>query len=419
MSIHSFEIKKGVNLHHINTDKFKTATLGFYFHRPLSKREVTINALLSHALKRGCPSYPDTMQLNKRLDELYGASLSCGVRKKGDSQVIHINFEFISENYVKTNQSILDGIFGLAKEIITGQTHFAAQQVQQEKENLRRLILSVINDKRSYANIRCVEIMCQNEPHGIRELGFAEDIEKIDEKSLYEHYKKIVLKSPVDVFVCGDVDINKVLEHIKQMFEYTNQMDFDRPKFQMTKSGGEIKKIIETENIAQGKLSLGFTTGINAPQRQYPALLIFNALYGGGPSSKLFNNVREKLSLAYYASSRADLLKGIMTVNSGIEVANYQKAYDEIMLQLGEIQKGNVTDEEMSAAVLAMINSVKSITDSAIAMEDYWLGRLIADTQVDFDELTSQLGKVTIEDVVEVSRNVALDTVYFLKGKES
>ncbi|MDD3765851.1 MAG: pitrilysin family protein [Eubacteriales bacterium] len=416
MSIQSVEIKNGVKLHYLHTKKFKTNSLGVYFHRPMQKSEATINALLSNVIKRGCPLFPRTKELARQLEALYGSKVVSGVRKKGDSQVIYINFEFVNENYVLKSQPVMENILDLVKSMVFAQEGFLKEYVSQEKENLKQLIMAQMNDKRAYAAQRCVEIMCKQEPYGICELGFIDDVDGINEGDLFEHYKNVVLKSPVDIFITGDVDIFWVEQKIKEMLEYIEVKSVKYPETVIIKDIGEIKNVTETQNIAQGKLSLGFRTKTASWDEKYPALLIYNAVFGGGPFSKLFNNVREKLSLAYYASSRLDMFKGVMIVNSGIEVANFQKAYDEIMTQFKAMANGDITDEEMSAAVLSTVNNIRSMTDSAMVMEDYWLGRLITGTALDIDELISMLKRVTKQQVIEVAQNVDLDTVYFLKG---
>jgi predicted Zn-dependent peptidase len=370
-------------------------------------------------LRRACPLYPETALLSKRLDELYGARLDAGVRKKGDMQIIHVNFEFANEEYIGKSQAIFENILLLAKSMVTDQTGFCANYVNQEKDNLRQRILALINDKKSYAHMRCIEIMCEAEPYGIRELGFVEDIEAIDEKILFRHYKNVLLSSPVDIFICGDADIDFAVEFLKDAFSRIETSQTKYPENVIVKEAGEVKKVVETENIAQGKLCLGFRTKTRATDENYPAMVIFNELFGGGPSSKLFNNVREKLSLAYYVSSKMDIFKGIMTVGSGIEVENFQKAYDEIMLQLNEVKKGNVTQAELSAAVKATVNNIRSMSDSAIVTEDYWLSRLITGTPWDFEEYCGMLQKITAEQVVRAAQDVTVDTIYFLKGKEA
>ncbi|OQB13853.1 MAG: Peptidase M16 inactive domain protein [Firmicutes bacterium ADurb.Bin193] len=419
MSIQSIEIKSGVNLHYIHTKKFKTTTLGFYFCRPLRREEATLNALLPNVLKRACPLFPESIGLSRHLDNLYGAKLHAGVRKKGDLQVIHINFEFINENYTGKSRPVLESIISLAESAILGQTSFSKEYVAQEKENLKQYIQSQINDKRSYAATRCAEIMCAAEPYGINEHGFINDVDAIDDNTLFTHYKSAFLSTPVEIFVCGDVDIFWVKQQIERIFSGVEPAGGKMPEMQIVKDVKEVKRVTETEQVAQGKLSLGFRTGIQPGDDAYPALLVYNAAFGGGPSSKLFNNVRERLSLAYYATSKIEMLKGLMMVNSGIEASDFDKAYDEIMAQHLAVQNGDISDDEMSAARLYTVNGIRSISDNAFMTEDYWLGRLIVGRLIELDELADCISKVTKEDVMKIARNTVLDTVYFLKGGEA
>jgi len=417
MNIQSTQIKKGIWLHYLETEKFKTNTLGFYITRPLCRSEATRNSLLSNVLRRGCPLFPDTKGLSGRLDELFGARLVSGVRKKGDLQVIHINFEFANEKFLPSHQPVLENVLNLASSVIFEQTGFSDEYTGQEKENLRQNILSQINDKRSYASIRCTQIMCEGEPYGISELGFEEDIESINSAELFEHYKNILKTSRIDIFVCGSIDISavktKLTDALKDLPERTDKY----PETIIKKDVGEIKKVTDTEQIMQGKLSLGFRTGVLPTDKNYSAMLVYNAAFGGGPSSKLFNNVREKLSLAYYANSRNDSLKGVMTVNCGIEVENFDKAYNEIMIQADAIKNGDITDDELKAAILSTVNNIKSIADNALMSEDYWLGRLIINTPISMEEIVNEVSTVTKEQIVETAKNIKLDTVYFLKGE--
>ena len=419
MSVNSIKIKSGINLHYLHTNKFKTTTLGVYIHRPLTKDEATKNALLSMVLRRGCVLFPDSRSLAKQLDELYGATLETGVRKKGDSQIININLSFANEKFINNSEPILESILTLADSMILKQTHFSKEYVEQEKENLKTLILSQINDKRQYASLRCTEEMCKNEPNGIDRYGFIDDIDGIDENILYEHYKNTFLTSPMDIFMCGEVDIFWVEQRLVEIFATIEVKNSKYPKISIIKNVAEVKNITETEQIAQAKLSMGFRTKVEPNDANYPALLIYNAVLGSGTYSKLFNNVREKLSLAYYVSSNTDYLKGIMLINSGIEVANYQKAYDEIMVQMNAVKNGDISDEEMQSAILATVNSIKSLTDNAVLMEDYYLSKLIAGNIIDIDELVELVSAITKEQVIEVAKDICLDTVYFLKGSEA
>lgn len=412
-------IKKNINLYYVPTKKFKTTTFSVYIHRPVTRKEVTLNSLLVSVLRRGCPGYEDTKLLSRHLDNLYGTAFSTTVRKKGERQLLCANFQFINDKFLDDDVNIFDEVLKLAEKAILKQTSFDEEYVNQEKENLRQFILSAINDKRSYASKRCVEIMCADEPYGISKNGYIEDLDSIDKDVLMNHYKNIVLKSPVDIFVNGDVDIESVTEKVRKMFEnYTVEYAVPAPS-DVKREAVDVKKVTEEQQIVQGKLSIGFRTNVFVNDEDYPAMMMYNSILGCGIFSKLFNNVREKLSLCYYASSSVDYLKGIMIINSGIEVSNFQKAYDEILVQMEDIKKGNISDMEMSAAVLGTVNSINSTSDNPFILDDYYLGRIIADKMVTLEEIADKIKSVTKEDVMRVAEKIQLDTVYFLKGCEN
>lgn len=413
------KIKENINLHYIPTCKFKTTTFSIYIQRPLTRKETTLNSLLSMVLRRGCPGFEDTKALSRYLDSLYGTAFSTSVRKKCERQLVCANFQFINDKFLDDEIDIFDEVLKLADSAFLKQEAFNEVYIKQEKENLKQQILSVINDKRSYASKRCTEIMCKDEAYGISKLGYIEDLDKIDKTTLYNHYKNVVLKSPVDIFVNGDVDINIIAEKLKKMFADINvEYNVSEPA-DVKKEVAEVKRITEEQQIVQGKLSIGFRTNVYVNDEDYPAMMMYNSILGCGIFSKLFNNVREKLSLCYYASSSVDYLKGIMLINSGIEVSNFQKAYDEILVQMEDIKKGNISDMEMSAAVLGTVNSINSTSDNPFILDDYYLSRIISDKIITLDELAESIKKVTKEDVMRVAEKIQLDTVYFLKGCEN
>lgn len=410
------EIKKNINLYYLPTSKFKTTSLSIYIHRPLLREECTLNSLISMLIRRGCPMFPESRDMSRHLDNLYGVSYSTGVRKKAERQIICANFQFVNEKFLEEKEDIIGKVFDFTQDAVLNQKSFREEHLKQEKENLKNLILSVINDKRQYASKRCIEIMCADEPYGISKSGYIEDFDGISADILFEHYKNVVLKSPVDIFVCGDVDIHYVEKRVRDMFaDFEVEYSVPAPA-EVKREVVEVKRITEEQQIVQGKLSMGFRTGVFTSDSDYPALMMYNAILGCGIFSKLFNNVREKLSLCYYASSNANYLKGIMTINSGIEVENFQKAYDEIMVQMDDILKGNISDVEMSAAVLGTVNTINSITDNPFAVEDYYLGKIIADDIIDLDVLAERINSVTKEQIMDVAKKIQLDTVYFLKG---
>ena len=417
MELQTYNIKSGVNLHYIHTTKFKTTTLGIYIHLPLTKETVTKDSLLSMVIKRACPLYPTTRVLAEQLDYLYGADFETNVRKKGDCHIISANFSFLNEKYITSHEPILNKVLSMAESIVLKQDGFDDDIVAQEKENLKQEISAQKNDKRSYAMKRCVEEMCKNEPYGIPRLGVLEDIDGITSDELYRHYKEHVMQGIFDVFVVGDVDIDSVEMRVKQMFAAVNVKSGCYCESTVVKTVGEVKNITEMEHVQQGKLSMGFRTKIEATDDKYPAVVMYNAILGGGLFSKLFNNVREKLSLAYYASSSVDYLKGIMNINSGIEVKNYQLCYDEILTQMDDMKNGKISEQEFTAGRLGVVNNIKSLTDNPFSLEDYYLSRFIIGKVIDIDDLAAMMERVTVEQVVEVARLIELDTVYFLCGE--
>lgn len=412
-------IKENINLHYVHTKKFKTTTFSIYIQRPLTREETTLNSLLSMVLRRGCPGFEDTKILSRHLDSLYGTAFSTTVRKKGERQVLCANFQFVNDKFLDDDIDIFDEVLKLADSAILKQEAFSEEYVNQEKENLKQQILSVVNDKRSYATKRCIEIMCKDEAYGISKLGYIEDLDKIDKHTLYNHYKNVVLKSPVDIFVNGDVDIDSVSRKLEIMFANINVECVLPSPSDVKRNVAEVKNITEEQQIVQGKLSIGFRTNVYVNDEDYPAMMMYNSILGCGIFSKLFNNVREKLSLCYYASSSVDYMKGIMLINSGIEVANFQKAYDEILVQMEDIKKGNISDMEMSAAVLGTVNSINSTSDNPFVLDDYYLSKTISGKMITLEEVAESIKKVTKEDVMKVAEKIQLDTVYFLKGCEN
>ena len=419
MKLQKIKIKENVSLYYTPTKKFKTTALSFYFHRPLTREESTVNSLLCAMLRRACPDFPESKQLSRYLDNLYGVSFSSAVRKKGERQILCFNFQFVNDKFVEEETDILGGVLNLAECAVFRQDSFNEEYLRQEKENLRLMIMSVVNDKRRYASKKCIEIMCDGEPYGVSGNGYIEDIEGITAEMLINHYKDTVLKSPLDIFVTGDVDINLITEKISEMLGGITPDIRIAPPGTVKKDVGEVKRVTEQQQIVQGKLCIGFRTGVFAADNEYPALMMYNAILGCGIFSKLFNNVREKLSLCYYASSGIDYLKGIMTINSGIEVENFQKAYDEIFVQMKDIEDGKISDTEMEAALLGTVNTINSLSDNPFIADDYYLGKIISGKIVEPDELADKVRAVTKQQVTDVAKNIKLDTVFFLEGSEN
>lgn len=415
----SYVVNTNVSLHYIPMGKLKTTALGVYIHRRLNTEEASMNALLPYVLKRGCKLCKDTSQIAHYLENLYGASLSAGVLKKGEDQIIAFDAESISDRYAANNENLMESLIKLLLSMIfeplAENGGFKAEYVEQEKKNARDRIESVINDKRTYAQLRCMQEMCKGEPFEVYKLGTPEGIEKITAAGLYDYYTKMISESAIDIFVCGEADINKLAEAVREV-----KIPFvkaDIPKTEIFVKKGEIKRVTEKMDVTQGKLSLGFRTNIASADDDFIPLMVANSVFGSGAHSKLFNNVREKLSLCYYASSQIDKFKGLMLVNAGIEFENFDKAYDEILVQLEAVKNGEISDFEFDSSKSALINSYKSAYDDPRYMQSLYLGEIVCGSDYSIEDYIKKIEAVTKDDAVRAMKRAELDTVYFLTGK--
>lgn len=420
--INTEKINENIFLHYIPMDKLKTTTLGLFIHRAVSKEEVSANALLARVLKRGCKKYNDSTKIAKYLQNLYGASFYGGVNPKGSDQIISFVTGGISDKYAPDGEKILEGMSELLLSVVfeplAEDGAFKKDIVEQEKANLKDRINGLINDKRSYAIQRCKSEMCKGEPAGIYHLGSVEEVDKIDECRLYEHYKNVISNSVIDIYVCGEADISGIKNKLE---EYISRLEFNTAaiaKCEARKQFGDIKRVTDRLDVTQGKLALGFRTNILPTDADYFALMTANSVFGSGAHSKLFNNVREKMSLAYYAASRLEKQSGIMLVDAGIQFENFEKAYDETLVQLRELQNGNISEEELDASIKAIVNVLETYKDDQVYMIEWYLSQKVDGTNYTIEQVKEKIEKVTVDDVKAAAEKIQLDTVYFLAGKE-
>ena len=278
-------------------------------------------------------------------------------------------------------------------------------------------IENVINDKRVYAIYRCQEEMSKGDPFEVPRLGYVEDMKKMTVDELYAYYKELIISSPIDIYVCGDTDIWEIEKEIREVVSEYSFKKAEMPKSNILSKKDKVNNVTEKLDVTQGKLAIGFLTGITPRDKDYFAMTVANAIFGGGAQSKLFNNVREKLSLAYYAGSMLNKYKGMLLVNAGIEFENFKKAYDETLVQLEEIKKGNISDLEIESSKKFLINSLVTTYDDQMALISFYLNQKIGQTDLDIEECIEGIRPVTKEDVARVMQKVSLDTVYFLAGE--
>ncbi len=412
-------ICQGVDLRILEDSKFKTNTLSIFFHIPLKRETVTSAALLPSVLKRGSQKYPKLSDMARHLEDMYSASCSAGVRMKGDGEVLYFTMEYIADAYIGEN--LTGQALAFLQEFVFAplvqNDGFMPDYVESEKTNLRQAILGLINDKKEYTDVKCREAMFGTEGFGMFEAGYVEDLDGITPQTLYRFYKEVLRSAKVDIFMGGTVDDDAVQWVQKAFAERLAPRDADYCKTQVAVSSrSEMQNVTEEIDAVQSKLAMGLCCGVSPTAEEYYALMLGSCIFGGSPFSKLFNNVREKLSLAYYASCRTDRFKSVMMISSGIETRNYQAAYDEILVQLRKMQQGEIEDAEIEAAKKYMATGLHSIEDSLRAMEDYYLSQVIMGQEQSLEELLGCLQKVTREQIQAVMQKVKPDTVYFLKG---
>ena len=421
MQISRKNIFDGIALTTIKTNKFKFNRVFIDFILPLEREHAAENALFTSVLLRGTKKHENLLSIQKALSALYGAEVDSYVGTSGEAHVITVYAKLLANRYALRGEDITGGVISLLKEIIkepkTENGVFDSAYVENEKEKLITDIEAQINDKDSFALKRCTEIMCANEAWGVSEIGKKEDVAKITPASLFERYKYVLSHAKAEVFVIGDIEESDAEAFVRDMFADTERGEIPDYSTKIITEVGEVKSVCEHQSLNQGKLVLGFRTGIGGYDADYDVLRVLNGVFGAGTQSKLFRNVREKLSLCYHCSSRI-YTKGVMMVTSGIKVSNYEKAKNEILFQLEEIKKGNITEEEITSAKKRLRNAFLSISDSADSLHSHYSAAEVFGSSDSPCDLIEKTERVTREQIIEAAKKVQLDTEYFLCGTE-
>ena len=416
----------GVDLIVNRTEQFKTGLLTVTLTVPLREETASAYALIPDVLYRGSRKHPDIESLCAATDYLYGASLGPAVRQRGESQCISFLCSFIDDRYALDGLAVLEPAAELMGEIlldpVTENGVFRRDYVAGEGANLADRIRSRVNDKRVWATFRLVQEMCAGEAYALDKLGRADEVESISPETLWERYQQLLKEAQVVFYYGGSADLLRVESAVRHGFaplltarkrQYSCEI--------VARPSGPVRTVTERMDVTQGKLAMGFRTGgIGPDSPEYAALTVCNALYGGTAHSKLFMNVREKMSLCYYVSSQLDMLKGLMVVSSGVEFGDFEKAQEAILAQLDDIRQGRFTDEELNAAVRAIVSALSGQKDSQGQMEDTCVTRYLASGMLDDTEkLIHAVEAVTPEEVAAAAGMVCLDTVYCLTGREA
>ena len=417
--IQVIELLPGVTLRCCRAEKFKQGCLSLQFLRPMTAGEAALNALIPAVLLRGTANRPDLRAITEALDDLYGASVGTLVRRIGDYQTAGLYCGFIEDRYALEGDKILEPMIGLLLELllepVTEDGVFCREYVEGEKRNLIAAIESERNDKRAYAAGQMLRKMCAADSFGVPRLGEKAQVEAITAEAAWTHYRRLLEESPVEVFYVGTAEAETVAELLRSGLSVLRRCPMALPPQTPFRDAGGGDYVEEME-IAQGKLSMGFTTPITNRCPQFAAMQVLNTLFGAGMTSKLFMNVRERMSLCYSIGSGYYGSKGILTVSAGIDSAKEPVVRAEVLNQLRQCQEGNITAEELNAAREAILSGLRGAYDSPGAIEGYESTAAIGGLLWTVEEYYRAVEAVTAADVVEAAKTVKLHTAFFLKG---
>ena len=416
---HRTEILPGVYLTAVQSDKFKTGCFSLNLLRPMKKEEAAANALIPSVLLRGSETCPDIASISAKLDELYGASVGTLVRKKGEVQLVGFYCDYVQDEYV--DEPVFAPLMAFLAELLLNPRlengAFPEAVVDSEKLNLENAMLSRINDKRTYAASQLIRTMCAGQPYGIPRIGDPDDLTEITAKSLYAHYRDLLATSRVELFYMGSLSpeaVTKVLQTV--LAELPRAEAFVPVGTTPAPAARPVQEKTERLDVTQGKLSLGFFTDITAKDPRYPALVLAATVFGGGATSKLFTNVREKMSLCYYASASFEKFKGVLSVSSGVEFSKLETAKTEILRQLEACKAGDITDDELESARGYLVSDLKIAMDSPGRLDDYYMGQILLEQDGTMEDLASAIARVTKQEAADAIQALRLDTIYALEG---
>jgi len=409
----------GVTLRCCRDSRFKQGCLSFQLVRPMSREEAALNALLPSVLLRGTRRHPDLRSVTRQLDSLYGAMVSTLVRRIGDYQTVGLYCSFMDDRFALPGEQVLSGMTDFLRELLLEPDleHgcFREDFVESEKKNLIATIESERNDKRAYAMSRMLTIMCGEDSFGLPRLGEKEQVAAITADTLYQHYRNILRESPVEIFYVGSGKSSYIESLVMPILESLERSYVNLPG-QTGFRGADASDTVEEMEVSQGKLCLGFTTPITNRDPEFPAMQLLNTIFGAGMTSKLFLNVRERLSLCYSVGSGYYGTKGILAVSAGIDFDKEALTREEILRQLKACQQGQISEEELTAAKEAVLSSLRATHDSPGAIEGYYATAALSGMGMTPGQYMAAVEDVTREQVVAAAGTVTLHSTYFLKG---
>ena len=416
--MHFENIADGVRLCAQSTDKFKTCRINISMAMPLDLN-VSARAILPFILQRRCAKYPDYIMLSRVLDELYGASVSAGVIKRGETQIISFSLTAIDDRFALDGDTVALECVQLLCDMIfdplTDGDSFPADIVEQEKRLLVEMIENEMKDKRRYALMRCEEIMFKDEAYGINRLGTVENVKALTPEAVYRAWQEVLHEAVVQITMVGSMDVEPVAAILRERFSSIKR----EPASLSTKfigKKGEPEYVCEEMPIKQGKLVMGLRTGMKDEDTNTVPMRIAVDIFGGGTYSKLFSVVREKMSLCYYCSAAFFSSKGVVMVQSGIEDINEEKAKNEILNQLSLVAQGDFSDDVFSSSIKSLTDSIISNNDTPESICAWYATQLLRDKLKTPEEYVGEIQSVERQQVIEAAKTIKLDTIFMLKS---
>lgn len=392
----------------IETKKFKTNVYALYLTIPLTKENVTYNALIPTVLKRGCEKYNNQLEISKKLEEMYDATFGIGIAKVGNNEVLKFYIESLNNNYLPNNEDLsktsIEMLINIVMKPYLINGKFDEDYVSQEKENLKKVIESRKDNKDTYATNRLLEEMFKEEPYGLYKFGNIEEIDNITSEKLYEKYKELIKNAEKYLYIVGDVENLNIQEY------HIDEEEIKITKEFPIKERLEEKIVKEQMDVTQGKLVIG----LNTPDEKREIIALYNTILGKGANSKLFLNVREKEGLAYSAGSTYLKRNNAIIISTGIEVSKYNKAVEVIKKQLKDMQEGNITEKEIKDAKQFINAGLNLINESSENMIEYTFDKELYNEEIDIEKYRKSIEKITKEDIVEIAKKINIDTIYFL-----
>ena len=421
MNYNKSVIKEGITFHKINTSKFKTNLFAIFITTPLSRATVTKNALISAVLRRGTKNLCTQDLIAKELESMYGASFDCGVEKNGDNHILKFYIESLNNEFLPESENLADKSLRLLTDIVfnpfTENGGFKKEFVDGEKGTLKQIIESKIDNKNRYALDRCFEEMYKNKPYGLYKFGYVEDLEKINEVDLYEYYKEFISNCKIDVFASGfnidNLNEDEILANLNE-----RKANYIPTKNQIINDEINNSNVVtEKMDVTQGKLMMGLDL-LNIKDDETYMSSVYNVILGGGANSKLFQNVREKASLAYTAGSSYIKNKNNIIIRCGIEIKNYEKAIEIIKDQLNQMLNGDFSDSDIESAKQLIFASLKGIPETQDGEVTYYFSQELSGKFVSLEENIEKIKSVTKEQILKIAKRVQINTIYFLTGNE-